>query len=126
MIQALGWFGSALVVASLALPRPLPFRYLNLVSAIALLAFDLAISLWSMVALNLAILAVNAWHLRRLLGARRFRSTRHRDRDLGPAPPTEGWFTQPETPYRVLPGDGGLALVPYDGRLTSVGPREHG
>jgi hypothetical protein len=63
MITALGWLGSALIVASLAMHRRVPFRLLNLLSAIVLLAFNFAIGLWSMVALNGAVLVVNAWHL---------------------------------------------------------------
>jgi inner membrane protein len=86
MIQALGWFGSALVVASLALHRPVPFRLVNLASAVVLLTFNLAIGLWSMVVLNVAILAVNVWQLRKLA---------RRSPVLDPAPPEEGWFIRP-------------------------------
>ena len=71
MIQALGWIGSGLVVASLVHNRPLPFRLINLASAIVLLVFNLAIGLWSMVALNSVILIVNLWHLRALTGRHR-------------------------------------------------------
>jgi hypothetical protein len=89
MIDALGWFGSALIVASLMLRRPAPFRVLNLASAVVLLVFDTAIGLWSMVALNVAILAVNGWQLGRLV---------RRTPALDPAPPPEGWFTRSDTP----------------------------
>jgi hypothetical protein len=100
MIQALGWFGSALVVASLALHRPVPFRAVNLISAVVLLAFNLTIGLWPMVVLNVAVLAVNTWHLRKL---------RRRSPVLDPAPPEEGWFirrvrTQPPARAQHLPG----------------------
>ena len=64
MIQSLGWAGSALIVASLMLRRPVPFRIVNLASAVVLLVFDYAIGLWSMVVLNIAILLVNLWQLR--------------------------------------------------------------
>jgi cytoskeletal protein RodZ len=64
MVHVLGWLGSALIVASLAQDRPVPFRLLNLVSAVVLLVFNLAIGLWSMVALNVVIIAVNSWQLR--------------------------------------------------------------
>jgi hypothetical protein len=89
MIDALGWFGSALIVASLMSRRPAPFRVLNLVSAVVLLAFNLAIDLWSMVVLNVAILAVNAWHLGKLV---------RRTPVLAPAPPREGWFLPSHPP----------------------------
>jgi len=89
VIQALGWFGSALVVASLALRRPVPFRVVNLASAIVLLVFNLAIGLWPMVLLNVAILAVNTWQLAKLV---------RRSPVLGPAPPEEGWFIGRDVP----------------------------
>jgi hypothetical protein len=60
------WLGSGLVVASLAQTRALPFRLLNLASAVVLLAFNLAIGLWSMVVLNVVILGVNGWQLHAL------------------------------------------------------------
>ena len=88
MIQLLGWSGSALVVASLMLHRPAPFRVINLASAVVLLAFNLAIGLWSMVVLNSVILAVNTWHLRKLLRPAQ---------TLDPAPPQEGWFISSNT-----------------------------
>ena len=64
MIQSLGWAGSALIVGSLMLRRPVPFRIVNLASAVVLLVFDYAIGVWSMVVLNIAILLVNLWQLR--------------------------------------------------------------
>lgn len=67
MVHALGWLGSTLIVASLAQSRALPFRLLNLASAVVLLVFNLAIGLWSMVVLNSVILIVNSWQLRRLV-----------------------------------------------------------
>jgi hypothetical protein len=91
MIEALGWSGSALIVASLTLRRPGPFRAVNLASAVVLLAFNLAIGLWSMVVLNVAILAVNAWHLGRLV---------RRPPALDPAPPQEGWYIRTQAPSR--------------------------
>jgi hypothetical protein len=74
MTQTLGWFGSALIVASLVTRQPIRFRLLNLASAVVLLAFNLAIELWSMVALNIVILAVNVWQLRTLWRAARARN----------------------------------------------------
>jgi len=88
MIQLLGWCGSALVVASLMLHRPAPFRVINLASAVVLLAFNLAIGLWSMVVLNSVILAVNTWHLRKLVRSAQM---------LDPAPPQQGWFIRSNT-----------------------------
>jgi hypothetical protein len=67
VIQLLGWIGSALVVTSLTLRRPVPFRLMNLASAVVLLIFNVAIGLIAMVLLNIVILIVNVWQLQRLL-----------------------------------------------------------
>jgi hypothetical protein len=75
MTQTLGWFGSALIVASLVAKQPIRFRLLNLASAVVLLVFNLALELWSMVALNIVILMVNVWRLMSL-----WRITRERNR----------------------------------------------
>jgi len=69
MIQLLGWIGSALVVISLTLQRPVPFRLVNLISAAVLLVFNIAIGLLAMVFLNVVILIVNFWQLQRLRAA---------------------------------------------------------
>ena len=68
MIAALGWLGSALIVVSLMQRRAVPFRLLNQASALVLLVFNVAIGLWSMVALNVVILTVNTWQLVDLIG----------------------------------------------------------
>jgi hypothetical protein len=108
MIEALGWSGSALIVASLTLRRPGPFRAVNRASAVVLLAFNLAIGLWSMVVLNVAILAVNAWHLGRLV---------RRPPALDPAPPQEGWY------IRTQARAGGTRATTQLRRTTSAGGR---
>jgi hypothetical protein len=124
MITALGWLGSALIVASLAMHRRVPFRLLNLLSAIVLLAFNFAIGLWSMVALNGAVLVVNAWHLQKLFGGTRRRTLPAPKPGLSPAPPAEGWFTRPERPHYEIPTYGRLTIVPNDGRSVPVAPKE--
>ena len=125
MITALGWLGSALIVASLAMHRRIPFRLLNLISAIVLLAFNFAIGLWSMVALNAAVLVVNAWHLQKLFAATRRQTLLARKPRLSPAPPAEGWFTRPEQPHHENPTYDRLTLVPKDVRKVSVASKEH-
>jgi len=103
MIQLLGWIGSVLIVLSLALRRELPFRMVNLASAGVLLAFNLAIGLWSMVVLNTTIMIVNLYQIRR---TRRQRQAPHQPRHKGlvQAPPAEGWFsTEPSYPATPPP-----------------------
>ena len=74
MTDVLGWAGSALLVYSLLQERVLRFRLLNLGAALVLVAFNAAVAVWPMVAMNVVIAAINAWHLARLL------RTRHDDR----------------------------------------------
>ncbi|GAA2526937.1 hypothetical protein [Pilimelia columellifera] len=68
--EVVGWAGSALVVWSLLQARILRLRAYNLIGGLLLVAFNAAVSLWSMVALNVALSAINVWHLWRLLSSR--------------------------------------------------------
>src|SRR5215471_16336743 len=106
MTQTLGWFGSALIVASLITRQPIRFRLLNLASAVVLLAFNLAIDLWSMVALNIVILMVNVWQLKtlwRTARARNRQSVRRLESTAAPDAATAGRSTDPvTTPGRFL------------------------
>jgi hypothetical protein len=74
------------------LRRQLPFRLVNLASAGVLLVFNIAIGLVSMVVLNITIMIVNVYQLRR---TRRHRQAPHQPRHKGlvQAPPAEGWFS---------------------------------
>ena len=69
-LDLVGWGGSALLVFSLLQSRVLRFRALNLVACLILLAFNAAIGVWPMVAMNLVLSAINIWFLVRLLGQR--------------------------------------------------------
>lgn len=69
-LDALGWGGSALLILSLALSNVLRFRALNLVASAVLTVFNALIGVWPMVAMNAAIVALNLWHLARLLRER--------------------------------------------------------
>ena len=71
MITVLGWVGSALFVASLAQRRQASFRVLNLLGAAVLLVFDVAINLWAMAVLNVAILVAYGYPLIQLARANR-------------------------------------------------------
>jgi hypothetical protein len=104
MTQTLGWFGSALIVASLVARQPIRFRLLNLASAVVLLVFNLAIELWSMVALNIVILVVNVWQLASLWRTTRERTPSH-GRSRTPVPTTGQIFqlTALNSPGRAAP-----------------------
>lgn len=69
-LDALGWAGSALLVVSVMQSRVLRLRALNLVACVVLTWFNAALEIWPMVAMNLALVAINLWHLRALLGTR--------------------------------------------------------
>jgi hypothetical protein len=105
MTQTLGWFGSALIVASLVTRQPVRFRLLNLASAVVLLTFNLAIELWSMVALNVVILMVNVWQLRTLWRTARTRSRQSltgTESTRAPDAARPGRSTAPDTTGRLL------------------------
>ncbi len=69
--DALGWFGSALLVFSLLQARVLRFRVLNLAACAILVAFNAAVAVWPMVAMNVVLAAINLWFIWRLLSQRR-------------------------------------------------------
>jgi hypothetical protein len=50
--------------------RVLRFRVLNLLACVVLVAFNALLGIWPMVAMNLALSAINLWFLRKLLGER--------------------------------------------------------
>lgn len=62
----LGWAGSALLVVSVMQTRILRLRLLNLAATIALLIFNWGISVWSMVAMNVVLAALNVYYIVRL------------------------------------------------------------
>jgi len=65
-----GWLGSALLVYSVMQARVLRFRVLNLAACVVLIVFNAALGIWPMVAMNVALSLINAWHIRALLGTR--------------------------------------------------------
>ncbi len=69
-LDALGWFGSALLVFSLMQARVLRFRVLNSVACTILTAFNAVLGIWPMVAMNLVLLAINIWFITKLLRER--------------------------------------------------------
>jgi len=69
-LDALGWLGSALLVYSVMQARVLRFRVLNLAACVVLIVFNAALGIWPMVAMNVALCLINAWHIRHLVGTR--------------------------------------------------------
>jgi len=65
-----GWLGSALLIYSVMQARVLRFRVLNLAACVVLTGFNAALEIWPMVAMNVALMAINAWHIRALVATR--------------------------------------------------------
>ena len=69
-LDALGWFGSALLVFSLLQARILRLRLLNTVACGILTVFNALIEVWPMVAMNVVLAAINLWFIARMLRER--------------------------------------------------------
>lgn len=65
MITALGWLGTALVIASYAQPNVARLRRISLIASAVLIAFNAALGIWSNVALEVALVVINLERLRR-------------------------------------------------------------
>jgi hypothetical protein len=74
-LDIIGWAGSALLVYSVMQTRVLRFRVLNLAACVVLTGFNAALGIWPMVAMNIALAGINAWHIRRLVGTRHDEAT---------------------------------------------------
>ena len=69
-VDALGWFGSALLVFSLLQARILRLRLLNTVACGILVVFNAMIGVWPMVAMNVVLAAINVVFIARLVRER--------------------------------------------------------
>jgi hypothetical protein len=71
LLDAVGWFGSALLVFSLMQARVLRFRIINTVACVILTIFNGVLGIWPMVAMNLVLTAINLWFIAKLWRDRR-------------------------------------------------------
>ncbi|NHA69213.1 YgjV family protein [Phycicoccus flavus] len=69
-VDALGWFGSALLVFSLLQARILRLRVLNTVACVILTVFNTLLGVWPMVAMNVVLAGINLWFIARMLRER--------------------------------------------------------
>ena len=69
-VDALGWFGSALLIYSLVQARILRLRILNTVACLILIVFNAMIGVWPMVAMNVVLAAINLYFIQKLLRER--------------------------------------------------------
>lgn len=70
-VDAVGWFGTALVVYSLLQSRILRLRVLNTVACVILVAYNALLEVWPMVAMNIVIAGINMFFILRMLRERR-------------------------------------------------------
>lgn len=73
-LDLLGWGGSVLLVFSLLQPRLFRLRLLNLMACVILTVFNAVLGIWPMVAMNLALSAINLWYLVQMLHERHDRA----------------------------------------------------
>lgn len=69
-VDALGWFGSALLVFSLLQARILRLRVLNTVACVILTVFNAILAVWPMVAMNVVLAGINLFFIARMLRER--------------------------------------------------------
>ncbi|HEU5242246.1 MAG TPA: hypothetical protein VFU25_09540 [Ornithinibacter sp.] len=69
-VDALGWFGSALLVFSLLQARILRLRVLNTIACVILVFFNAVVGVWPMVAMNVVLAGINLFFIARMLRER--------------------------------------------------------
>ena len=79
-IEVFGWVGSGLLIVSLLQGRMLRLRVINSVASAMLVLYNVLVETWPMVAMNAAVILINAWHIRKILLERRA------ERDAAAAP----------------------------------------
>ncbi|TPW77459.1 YgjV family protein [Schumannella soli] len=70
-VEAVGWAGSLLLIVSLVQTRIVRLRWINLFACGLLLAYNLWLPSWPMVAMNAALVVINVVNLVRLRRAGR-------------------------------------------------------
>ena len=66
-LDALGWFGSALLIFSVLQTRILRLRILSAIASVILTIFNGIIGVWPMVAMNIALAAINIFFITQIL-----------------------------------------------------------
>ena len=70
LLELVGWIGSTLVIVSLTQARVLRFRVLNLAGAALAVVYNVTLAIWPFAAMNLEIVVIDVYWLRRLLASR--------------------------------------------------------
>jgi hypothetical protein len=71
VLEIIGWVGSALLVFSVVQSRFMRFRVLNLVASAVLVAYNAALQVWPMVAVNAALVVIDFYYIWKLQRDRR-------------------------------------------------------
>lgn len=79
-IEALGWIGSGLTIATYAMKTMVPLRIVAIISGVFYLAYAVIQGLWPLVLTELVLLPFNFWRLWEILSlTRKLKETRHGD-----------------------------------------------
>jgi len=70
-IEVFGWIGSGLLVVSLLQGKMLRLRVINSIASVMLVLYNVLVETWPMVGMNAAVIAINVWHIVRILRERR-------------------------------------------------------
>lgn len=66
IVEIVGWLGSILLVVSLLQSRMMRLRILNLTASVTLVAYNWIVEVWPMVGMNIAVVIINVWYIRKL------------------------------------------------------------
>jgi hypothetical protein len=70
VLELVGYLASVLVAVSLMMRSVLRLRVINLLGALVFTVYGVLIAAYPVAAVNLLIVGINLWHLRRMLGSR--------------------------------------------------------
>lgn len=70
-IEVFGWIGSGLLIVSLLQSKMLVLRIVNSIASAMLVLYNVLVETWPMVAMNAAVILINAWHIWKITRARK-------------------------------------------------------
>ena len=70
-IEIFGWIGSGLLIVSLLQSKMLVLRIVNSIASAMLVLYNVLVETWPMVAMNAAVILINAWHIGKILRERK-------------------------------------------------------
>jgi hypothetical protein len=81
-IEVFGWIGSGLLVLSLLQGKMLRLRVINSIASVMLVLYNVLVETWPMVGMNAAVIAINVWHIVRILRERRAEASKPEGADV--------------------------------------------